>query len=155
MEDNERLFASLIKEHKHTIYLVCYMFSQNEEDVKDLFQESLINLWKGFDSFAGRSAANTWVYRVCLNTCISHQRSEKRRKRAGLKLDVALADDAGDDSQVEMLHRRISRLRPLDRAIVLLWLEGISYDEIADIVGITPQNVGIRLFRIKEELKRM
>lgn len=132
------------------------MFSQDEEDIKDLFQEVLINLWKGFDSFGGRSNLNTWVYRVSLNTCVSYQRKENRRRRQSLDFDIDMstADDS-DTEQIEMLHSRISRLRPFDRAIVLLWLEGISYDEIAGIVGITPKNVGVRLFRIKEELKKM
>lgn len=132
------------------------MFSQDEEEIKDLFQEVLINLWKGFDSFGGRSNLNTWVYRVSLNTCISYKRKENRRRGQNLDFDIDMstADDS-DTEQIEMLHSRISRLRPFDRAIVLLWLEGISYDEIAGIVGITPKNVGVRLFRIKEELKKM
>ena len=132
------------------------MFSQDEEDIKDLFQEVLINLWKGFDSFGGRSNLNTWVYRVSLNTCISYQRKENRRRGQSLDFDIDMSTtDDSDTEQIEMLHSRISRLRPFDRAIVLLWLEGISYDEIAGIVGITPKNVGVRLFRIKEELKKM
>ncbi len=136
--------------------MVCYMFSQDEEDIKDLFQEVLINLWKGFDSFGGRSNLNTWVYRVSLNTCISYQRKENRRRGQSLDFDIDMSTtDDSDTEQIEMLHSRISRLRPFDRAIVLLWLEGISYDEIAGIVGITPKNVGVRLFRIKEELKKM
>lgn len=132
------------------------MFSHDEEEIKDLFQEVLINLWKGFDSFGGRSNLNTWVYRVSLNTCISYQRKENRRRDQSLDFDIDMstADDS-DTEQIEMLHSRISRLRPFDRAIVLLWLEGINYDEIAGIVGITPKNVGVRLFRIKEELKKM
>ena len=132
------------------------MFSHDEEEIKDLFQEVLINLWKGFDSFGGRSNLNTWVYRVSLNTCISYQRKENRRRGQSLDFDIDMSTtDDSDTEQIEMLHSRISRLRPFDRAIVLLWLEGISYDEIAGIVGITPKNVGVRLFRIKEELKKM
>ena len=136
--------------------MVCYMFSHDEEEIKDLFQEVLINLWKGFDSFGGRSNLNTWVYRVSLNTCISYRRTENRRRGQSLDFDIDMSTtDDSDTEQIEMLHSRISRLRPFDRAIVLLWLEGISYDEIAGIVGITPKNVGVRLFRIKEELKKM
>lgn len=132
------------------------MFSHDEEEIKDLFQEVLINLRKGFDSFGGRSNLNTWVYRVSLNTCISYQRKENRRRGQSLDFDIDMSTtDDSDTEQIEMLHSRISRLRPFDRAIVLLWLEGISYDEIAGIVGITLKNVGVRLFRIKEELKKM
>lgn len=156
MNNRQQRFTATIKEHKRTIYMVCYMFSHDEEDIKDLFQEVLINLWKGFDSFGGRSNLNTWVYRVSLNTCISYQRKENRRHGQSLDFDIDMSTtDDSDTEQIEMLHSRISRLRPFDRAIVLLWLEGISYDEIAGIVGITPKNVGVRLFRIKEELKKM
>lgn len=156
MNNRQQRFTAAIKEHKRTIYMVCYMFSHDEEEIKDLFQEVLINLWKGFDSFGGRSNLNSWVYRVSLNTCISYQRKENRRRGQSLDFDIDMstADDS-DTEQIGMLHSRISRLRPFDRAIVLLWLEGISYDEIAGIVGITPKIVGVRLFRIKEELKKM
>ena len=123
MDSLELDFSRIIREHKGTIYTVCYMFSKDEEEVADLFQDILVNLWKGFAGFRGESSARTWIYRVSLNTCIS-------------------AD-------------RISRLGPFDRAIVLLWLENLSYDEIGAIVGITAKNVSVRLFRIKEQLRNM
>ena len=110
----EREFEKMIREHKGTIYTVCYMFSSDRDEVADLFQEILINLWRGSGTFRGDSALNTWIWKVSLNTCIS-----------------------------------------FDRAIVLLWLENLSYEEIGQIVGITPKNVSVRLVRIKEQLKKM
>ena len=150
-------FAQTVREQKGTIYTVCYMFSNNPEEVADLFQEILINLWKGFSRFRGDSNIRTWIYRVSLNTCISSERKKSRRiESIPLTMDINLFDDSDDDTkQVKMLRDRISKLGPFDRAIVLLWLENLSYDEIGAIVGISAKNVSVRLVRIKEQLKKM
>ncbi len=156
METTEKNFAKLVNEQKATIYTVCYMFSNDEDEVADLFQEVLVNLWKGFGSFEGRSNIRTWVYRVSLNTCISQDRKRKRRKTVSLSMNINLFEDKDEDTrQVDMLHNRISKLQPFDRAIVLLWLENLSYEEIGTIVGITAKNVSVRLYRIREQLKQM
>ena len=150
-------FARTVREHKGTIYTVCYMFSKDEEEVADLFQDILVNLWKGFAKFRGESSVRTWIYRVSLNTCISAERKKKRKgETVPLDMDINLFDDSVEDlKQIRMLQNRISRLGPFDRAIVLLWLENLSYDEIGSIVGITAKNVSVRLFRIKEQLRNM
>ena len=133
------------------------MFSNNPEEVADLFQEILINLWKGFSKFRGESNLRTWIYRVSLNTCISYERKKTRRPDTlPLTMEINLFEDSDDDSrQVQMLRERINRLGPFDRAIVLLWLENMTYDEIGAIVGISAKNVSVRLVRIKEQLKKM
>ena len=156
MDNSEQLFSNLVREHKSTIYTVCYMFSKDNDEVADLFQEILIKLWKGFQSFEGRSDIKTWVYRVSLNTCISLDRKKKRRKKSdSLAMDINLYDDNDSDTrQVKQLYERINR-GVFDRAIILLWLEGIPYDEIADIVGISTKNVSVKLYRIREQLKNM
>ena len=157
MDNSEQLFSNLVREHTSTIYTVCYMFSKDNDEVADLFQEILIKLWKGFQSFEGRSDIKTWVYRVSLNTCISLDRKKKRRKKSdSLAMDINLYDDNDSDTrQVKQLYERINRLGVFDRAIILLWLEGIPYDEIADIVGISTKNVSVKLYRIREQLKNM
>lgn len=153
-ERDEQSFARLVREHKSTIYTVCYMFSKDTDEVNDLFQEILVNLWKGFSRFEGKSDIKTWLYRVALNTCISIDR-KKKRKTVPLNMDVNLYEDNDADTrQVKMLYDRIGRLGPFDRAIVLLWLENIPYDEIGEIVGISSKNVSVRLVRIKESLKK-
>ena len=157
MDSLELDFSRIIREHKGTFYTVCYMFSKDEEEVADLFQDILVNLWKGFAGFRGESSARTWIYRVSLNTCISADRKKKRRGEfLPLDMDINLFDDSAEDlKQIRMLQNRFSRLGPFDRAIVLLWLENLSYDEIGAIVGITAKNVSVRLFRIKEQLRNM
>ena len=133
------------------------MFSQDADEVEDLFQEVLVNLWKGFEGFEHRADIKTWIYRVALNTCISQDRKKKRRSsEVRMTMDINLFKDSDEDTrQVDMLHKRISRLQPFDRAIVLLWLENLPYEEIGQIVGITAKNVGVRLYRIREQLKQM
>ena len=157
MDSLEIDFARIVREHKGTIYTVCYMFSKDEDEVSDLFQDILVNLWKGFAKFRGDSSMRTWIYRVSLNTCISAERKKKRKgDTVPLDMDINLFDDSAEDmKQIRMLQKRISRLGPFDRAIVLLWLENLSYDEIGAIVGITAKNVSVRLFRIKEQLRNM
>ena len=156
MTDTERQFAKTVREHKSTIYTVCYMFSKDDDEVNDLFQEVLINLWKGYESFGHRSDIRTWIYRVALNTCISLDRKKRRSGTVRLAMDINLFEDRDEDTrQVDLLHKRISRLQPFDRAIVPLWLEDLSYEEIGQIVGISTKNVSVRLFRIREQLKNM
>lgn len=156
MDDNQKLFSVMVQQNKTTIFTVCYMFSKDQEEVNDLFQEVLIRLWQGFDNYKGNSKERTWIYRVALNTCISFDRKKRRHN----KKQVYMGDDLfgcneHDSQQTEVLHKRITRLRPLDRAIVLLWLEDISYEEIGSIIGITAKNVSVRLYRIREQLKNM
>ena len=151
MKTTEKDFSRIVKQHKSTIYTVCYMFSKDADEVNDLFQEVLINLWKGFTSFQGRSDLSTWIWRVSLNTCISCER-KKKLDTVPLSMEINLFEDQDEDSQqIQLLHKRIHQLKPFDRAIVLLWLENLSYEEIGAIVGITAKNVGVRLYRIKEE----
>lgn len=157
MKELEKEFAAVVQENKATIYTVCYMFSADREEVEDLFQEVLIALWRGFSSFRGESNIRSWIYRVALNTCISSER-KKRRRDESVRLDMSidLFTDTDDDSrQAQMLRQRIGKLGVFDRAIVLLWLENLSYEEIGAIVGITAKNVSVRLVRIREQLKNM
>jgi len=156
MNDLESRFATIIKQNKSTIYTVCYMFSKDADEVNDLFQEAVINMWRGFEGFENRSNVKTWIYRVALNTCISLDRKKRRTTTESLSMDINLFEDRDEDTrQVEMLHKRISLLQPFDRAIVLLWLENMPYEEIGQVVGISTTAVSTRLYRIKEQLKKM
>lgn len=157
MDSKEAEFELLVKEQRSTIYTVCYMFSNDADEVADLFQDTLINLWRGFDGFRGEAKVGTWVWRVALNTCIS---ADRRKKRRGEKVPLELAGDFFDDNdaeikQIRQLHERIKRLQPVDRALVLLWLEDLSYEEIGAIVGISEKNVSVKLVRIKKQLIEM
>ena len=108
-------------------------------------------------SIRGDSSPATWIWKVSLNTCISFDRKKRRRgESVPLSMSINLFEDDDNDSrQIEMLRKRINQLGPFDRAIVLLWLENLSYEEIGEIVGITAKNVSVRLVRIREQLKKM
>lgn len=156
MDYKQKRFEQMVNQNKGTIYTVCYMFSKDSDEVADLFQETLINLWKGMPEKGEISNIKGWIYRVSLNTCISLNRKKKSRPTVPLTMDIDLFESKGEkEQQVEMLHKRITRLQPFDRAIVLLWLEDISYEEIGLILGITAKNVSVRLTRIREKLKQM
>lgn len=157
MEPNEREFAEIVRQHKSSIYTVCYMFSKDEDEVADLFQEILINLWNGLGKFRGDCSMNSWVYKVALNTCLSAERKKKKLgKKVELSIDINLYEDNdADTKQIRQLYNRINRLGVVDRAIVLLWLDNMSYDEIGEIVGISTKNVSVKLVRIREQLKAM
>lgn len=150
----EKQFEELVKQYKRTIYSVCYMFSRDKEEINDLFQEILVRLWLGFDQFEQRSSLNTWVYRIALNTAInSDKRAKRRPQTVPLSTDIDPYDPQDSSlEQVRQLYALINQLDVMDRGLVLLWLEGIGYDEIAAIMGITVANVGIKLHRIKEKL---
>lgn len=161
MTRQETEFTRLVREQKSTIYTVCLMFSDDNDEVEDLVQETLINLWKGYDSFEGRSEVRTWVWRIAMNTCISADRKRKKRKSETSSLETIgisaeeVSNEGQDDKQIRLLHERIHKLGVFDRAIVLLWLEDMSYEEIGQIVGISAKNVSVRLVRIREQLKTM
>lgn len=156
MCNSEKEFEQLVRQQTSTVYSVCYMFASDKVEADDLFQEILINLWRGFDKFRHESSPSTWVYRVSLNTCISYKR--KRRidtsPLEGVGIESAY-EDIERSPQSQLLHQRIRHLEPFDRAIVLLWLEDMSYEEIGDIVGLSVRAVGMRLMRIREKLKKL
>lgn len=157
MKENEFEFTKLILEHKSTIYAVCYMFSKDRDEIDDLFQEILMRLWKGFGSFRGQSDVKTWIYRVSLNTCLDQDKKKRRRgERVPLSMDIDPFEGTDDRAlQTRQLYSRINKLGLVDRGIILLWLEGLSYDEIAEVVGISVGSVSVRLVQIKNKLKTM
>ena len=156
-ENLETKFTQIAREYKDTIYMVCYMFSKDTHEVEDLYQEILINIWKSLPSFEGRSSLKSWIWRLSLNTCISYDRKRSNKPSAlPLEVNINLYEDSDHETkQIKMLHQRINRLGLFDRAIIMLWLENMSYDEIGAIVGISAKNVGVRLVRIREQLKSM
>lgn len=152
----EKEFTEIVRQNKSTIYTVCYMYAKDSDEADDLFQDIVINMWTGIKSFAGQSDIRTWIWRVSLNTCISSERKHKHHSSVSILMNANLYEDRDEDTvQIQMLHERISRLRPFDRAIVLLWLENMTYEEIGRITGISTKNVSVRLYRIKRELENM
>ena len=151
----EKEFLMMIEAQKRTIYKVCYIYAN---DLNDLYQETVLNLWKSFPRYRGDSTLNTWVYRIAMNTCITFlRRSNARPQIVPMTANVAsmAAEDNETAGQLRELYRLISQLGKLERALILLWLEERSYEEIANILGITKTNVAVKLNRTKEKLKKM
>ncbi|MDE6337905.1 MAG: RNA polymerase sigma factor [Muribaculaceae bacterium] len=155
----QRQFEALIATHSTLISRICFSYAADSEDYNDLRQDVLINIWKGIATFRGDASSLTWVYRVTLNTCVSTVRKRSRRP-ATERLDTMPFDipeekeDEGLRERFETLHRLISELSPIDKAIVTMWLDERSYDEIAEVVGMSKNNIGLRLHRIRERWRK-
>jgi RNA polymerase sigma-70 factor (ECF subfamily) len=147
-------FSKLLNQNQGVIHKISAVYSEDSADKEDLFQEICLQLWKSYSSFKSNSHFSTWMYKVSLNTAISYTRRRSKWKRAESSYSetqlAAATDPSGEKSR--LLTQAISQLNRIDRAMILLWLEGESYDEIAEIMGITKSNVSVRLVRIKREM---
>lgn len=122
--------------------------------VEDYYQEVLCNLWQNFEQFDGRSKRSTWIYRVALYTCISFVR-RKQPASISLAFDLSNEEDTALKEQVEELRAVINRLGYIDRALIMLWLDGYTYEEMAEVTGLTQSNVAVKLMRAKNKIKEM
>jgi RNA polymerase sigma-70 factor (ECF subfamily) len=151
---DEARFLELIQKHQSIIHKICFMYCRNTADKEDLYQEITLQLWKSFATFKGQAAFSTWMYRVALNTAISLTKKPRIYTDAGkiseLPCKYYETDDFSDD--VRTLYIAISKLKKVEKGIILLWLEEKSYEEIAETIGITVKNVSVRLVRIKSRL---
>ena len=154
--NKEKEFTDLLLQHQSIVHKVCLLYAQDKEDLADLYQETVYNLWKSYGAFENRSSFGTWVYRIALNTCITDLRRRKHHEHVPLRLtDIDLPDDDPQDEMLNALYSLIRRLNKLDRMYIVLWLDGKTYEEIADIIGTNRNQVAVRLHRIKEKLKTM
>ena len=154
---SKEAFIHTIKENQGIIYKITSVYAKNTEDQKDLYQEIVYQLWKSFNSFKGKSKISTWIYRVALNTSISHLNNEQRKGHSVAMdfqlMNVAEEQDSETEERMAVLYAHIKRLNVIEKGLILLFLEGKSYEEIAMITGFTVTNVGTRLGRIKKKLK--
>lgn len=153
----EKAFIEMIHGNERVIYKVCSFYTSEECPLADLYQEVVCNLWAAYPKFRNESSFSTWIYRVALNTCISGMRKAGRTPKglpiSGLQEALLEPEDMGE--QIKELYSLIHQLKAMERAIVLLWLEEKSYQEIADITGLTVSNVATKLKRSKEKLRQM
>ena len=153
----EKEFENVVRRYKANMYMICYMYAKDSDEANDFFQETLIRLWQGFSQFRGASNINTWISRICINTCISSLRKKKKHSETiPLSIDLEMLDnDNGQSQQLAHMHALINKLGVLDKALILLWLDNMSYAEIAEVMGITVSNVSVKLMRIRGKLKEM
>ncbi|GAB2543227.1 RNA polymerase sigma factor [Spirosoma aerophilum] len=154
---SEQEFVRQIRRHQKIIHKVCHLYADKPEDREDLFQEILLNAWKANATFRQEAAFSTWLYQIGLNTAISHIRREKR-KPAQDDLDGALQlpdfQDQDTETQFAALYTAIGQLDKIDKALVLLYLDDYDYTTIGQLLGITPNYVGVKMSRIKQQLKQ-
>ncbi len=156
MGNYEQEFISYINENRNIIYKICFLYSNKFQSHDDLFQEVVINLWNAWPKFRRECKVQTWVYRIALNTCVSFLRKSKSRPDSmPLTRNIEAIADESDVAKINELYKLIGNLGKIEKAIVLLYIEEKSHDEIAGIIGISRSNVAVKLFRIKEKLKLM
>lgn len=150
-------FEQCVVEYSKVINKVCYMYADDMENFNDLRQEVLINVWQGLDGFEKRAKMSTWIYRVSLNTCITYTNKEHKHSSHEVLSDnlYSLDDSQGYARQLYEMYQLINRLNRLDKAIILLWLDELPYEEIASIMGISRNNVASHLRRAKMRLTNM
>ena len=157
LSDSE--FEILVYENQSLINKVCDIYCKSQIDKDDLFQEIIINIWKGLSSFQGNSKLSTWIYRVSLNTGISALR-KKRNENLVYYDNIPESGSSFQEKQsdeyikIKALYKGIDMLKPLEKAIILLYLEEKTYDEISEIIGISKKNVSVKLVRLRKKLEQ-
>lgn len=158
VERDDESFLREINNNIGIAHSVSRIYFPDDDERKDAFQEMMYQLWKSYPAFDRRSKFSTWMYRVCLNTALTFRKRENRRRAEPIRdghfqIPERTPDNLEEESQ--LLSEAISRLSDLNKAIILLYLEDQSYEEIAEVTGLTKSNVSVRLVRIRKELEEM
>ena len=153
-------FLKLISENQGIIYKICNVYANSREDKDDLKQEIILQLWKSYPGFKGKSKFSTWMYRIAFNTAITNIRKSKRHPiiEAFSGTELSFSEKENIDylsDAVNQLYKAIAKLKDVEKAIVMLYLEEKSYKEIGEIMGISEKYVGVKLVRLKEKLKKL
>ena len=160
MPDRDDDFLQLVRENDGRLRKICRVYAQNGADRNDLYQDILVELWRAFPSFDGESKPSTWMYRVALNTALSHARKQDVRAEATLDASDPVWGDGlarpGEElerrEKIDQLYEAIDRLDDIDKALVTMYLDEKSYSEMADVLGMSESYVGVKLHRIKKQL---
>lgn len=153
---SETEFLSIISSNQGIIHKICRLYRDGDEDQEDLFQEIVFQLWKAFPNYRGEAKVSTWLYRIALNTALISFRKRRPPLDFVAKVpDLQENNPQEDESRHLMLVRALRMIKESERALVMLYLEDLSYQQIAEIIGITENNVGVKLNRIKEKLKKL
>jgi RNA polymerase sigma factor (sigma-70 family) len=151
----DEVFIRQINEHMGIAGKVSRLYFSDPDEQADARQEMMFQLWKSYSTFDGRSKFSTWMYRVCLNTALTYRRKTKPGRESLTERHMQIAEEDAHEKEetFQLLFRAIAQLSPLNKAVVLLYLEDLSYEEIAGITGLTKTNVSVRLVRIRKELE--
>jgi RNA polymerase sigma-70 factor (ECF subfamily) len=150
-------FQTLVEHHKKILYKVCNSYCRNRDDREDLAQEIIIQLWRSFERFDERCRFSTWMYRIAINVAISFYRRESVHAKHVVSDEERILntvdETANQSPEVQTLYRFIEGMDPLNRALILLYLDGSDYHEISEVLGITETNVATKISRIKHSMK--
>ncbi|WP_127137490.1 RNA polymerase sigma factor [Flagellimonas oceanensis] len=159
MEKREIIFLSALEENQDKLYRICSIYSYSHEDAKDLFQEVLVHIWKSMNSFKGNSSISTWMYRIALNVCLRFKSKYTKNQKRFIRLDSMTIANLGsevnngiDNEKLLALRKCVKSLNEGDKAIVALYLEGLAYREISDILGLSENHIAVKIKRIKSKL---
>lgn len=153
---SEKEFLSAVSEHQNLVHKVCNLYAETHHDREDLFQEILLNAWKGVRNFRGEAKFTTWLYRVAINTAITFFRKEKKQPAATQqeeKIHLIADESYQPDEQLSAVYKAINKLSGIDKALVMLYLDDYNYTDIGEMLGITPNHVAVKMNRIKTKLK--
>lgn len=158
--ETEKQFEYYIKEHELLLHKICGIYAFAGADRQDLFQEMVIQLWKAFPNFRGESKFSTWLYRVAINTAITGLRKKKDfiTLYEPANLPIQLSDEnrsTEEEERTQQLYAAIEQLNPIEKSIVLLYMEEKSYEEMEDILGISQGNLRVKMSRVKEKLRQL
>lgn len=152
-------YTASILPHAAIIIKICRAYTNSQEDFEDYYQEVCLQIWRTKDNFKGSSAWSTWIYRISLNVCLTLLKKKKNNHQVFasdyLPQEAAVESHAFADEELNQLYDAIRQLSEVDRAVILLYLEEKSYQEIAEIIGTNPNNIGVRINRIKTRLKKL
>jgi RNA polymerase sigma factor (sigma-70 family) len=155
-ESTDNSFIQQVNQNLGIPHKISRAYFQDAEDRADAFQEMMYQLWRSYESFQGHAKFSTWMYRVCLNTAMTYKRKSSKASFDSLsdRYDQLVAPSvSGGEEEMEFLFKAIATLSPVNKAVVLLYLEDLSYEEIAGITGLSKSNVSVKMFRIKKELE--
>ncbi|MBC8054108.1 MAG: sigma-70 family RNA polymerase sigma factor [Sphingobacteriaceae bacterium] len=150
-------FVKIISENEGLIFKVCNLYCRGKEDIEDLFQDIILQLWKAYPGFKGDSKISTWMYRVALNTAITRIRKESRREKFEELSDgtcnFAAFVESPEEERLTKMYEAIKKLSEVERALTMLYLDDCSYKEMSEILGISESNIGFKLNKIKTKLR--
>jgi len=159
-KETEDKFVTLLEENQNIVHKICRLYTNNQDQHNDLFQEITIQLWRAFPKFRGDSKFSTWMYRVGLNTAITLYRKSKRSIKTQDYDSVMfrISSEEYDDTieqQLKLMYSAVKELNDIDKALVFLYLEDKNYKEISETLGITEVNARVKMNRVKTKLKKI
>lgn len=158
-KEREAIFLNALEENQEKLFRICSIYSKDQEDAKDLLQEILVHVWRSMATFKGHSSLSTWMFRIALNVCLRFQTKNTKHQSRLIRLDSMTIANLGSQEKSEeenekllSLRKCVKKLNAGDKAIVALYLEGLAYREISSILGLSENNIAVKIKRIKSKL---